>query len=1325
MPALNKDTPTGRQFLLSKYSNNKIRACVNSTNGWFYFTESQTVLQPNTWYHVALTYDAATSSLRTYINGILDTNGAAVGSMVATASPLNLGGAAAWTPYYPDYRWQGGLDEPAIYDRALGASEILALYNAGAAGKLNPNCVTAPTNIVAWWPGDGNGYDLARTNFATLNNATYESAVVGQGFSFNGTNAGVTAADDKALNLISASDALTIEAWIKPLTNTTTSGVMSVAGKRYSPSVYSAMGYELFLVNGVPGFRIANASGYANFNATGNLRDGGYHHVAVTLDRSATNGGHLYVDGTSILTFNPTVVSGSLSNAEPVRIGVHPQSGFNGWYKGVIDEATIYRRALTSTEVTALYTAGSAGKCKTDTDGDGLTDLQEDFLGTDPNNADSDGDGLTDGDEVFVYHTNPNNTDSDSDGMSDGWEWNHFGTFNRDGTGDYDDDGVTDLDEFYAGSDPNKIRFDVMFDNLRINANSATGTVTVIKGVPDQMAILMDDTNLTGASWQAYTPTILVNLGVSDGPHQVWIGLKGRAPTSDATWSAWPLTRDTVAPVIVITNPVVTTLSQPMIQLQGFSLEPLLSLRYDVTNAAGTLTNEEGYVTKQWFDTNLFDLTTNWFECVDIGLTNGTNQVTLRATDLAGNTATNIYTYILSFVGDTNAPIITLDWPQNGDQLSGTSFTLRGRLDDATATVAAEIVDANDVTNVLGGVLERDGWLWVEDLPLGAGTNTLTLTMTDAAGNISMTNLAVVQSTVLLGIDDLSGADLNQSRITVTGTINVSDHTVWVNGVKATLNGDGTWAAEDVPVNAGGTAAIQARAIPNADNGGNGTGGGGGSNASLEDPGNPASPDGKTAEAVPEKPPEVVLIDYHKDWDYSGDSLNSTEDATEHIQWERHKAGTWTLADCWGDPLSDDYYFGWNDAEWDAEGEGTFDSTVNRGHKAEVCGLKSNLTQDPYSDSGSWPGETCSGADSRFFIGETYDVYTQVVDRKARTSYELHTGGKKVSGRKSLFVLSGSVSGIGNLFYPELDYDPLSYPIANDTIMLGDLGKLGSDGLLYKALGDGETHDVTPKVAGRRYYTYGQPGLVKHKLVHLTQCTALSNPDNTRTTIGVGEYVSFGFEPPVFMTFPEQPWWIVSEGSLDPATGSGTLFTAPSNAATALVRVFVRDEHLDTVFGVLEPSGIDHADIAQVATNIQVGVAGAAMQLDVFIAPTTVSFSRVTIMEVGENATEVSGCFTNFSIADLSHIGNGADDPIPLDCQNCWQDDAGEIGDLPPWYLGSYTWPIPAVWWIGDGPTNSMTGWTQVVSIDGSGTVRITKFDRWVQRTTNNVVTTN
>jgi hypothetical protein len=69
-----------------------------------------------------------------------------------------------------------------------------------------------------------------------------------------------------------------------------------------------------------------------------------------------------------------------------------------------------------------------------DTDGDGSSDGEEVYLGTDPLTAsapaprsDGDGDGLLDVDESKTYGTNPDVSDSDGDGSSDGEEV-HRGT---------------------------------------------------------------------------------------------------------------------------------------------------------------------------------------------------------------------------------------------------------------------------------------------------------------------------------------------------------------------------------------------------------------------------------------------------------------------------------------------------------------------------------------------------------------------------------------------------------------------------------------------------------------------------------------------------------------------------------------------------------------------------------------------------------------------------------------------------------------------------------------------------------------------------------
>ena len=136
---------------------------------------------------------------------------------------------------------------------------------------------------------------------------------------------------------------------------------------------------------------------------------------------------------------------------------------------------------------------------KNDTDNDGLTDGQEIFeYQTDPLNNDTDGDGMPDGWEVR-YNMNPkdasdNNTDTDNDGltnleeyqhgtdprdndtdndnMPDGWEvTNSLDPLKNDANGDADDDGLTNLEEYQHGTDPrdNDTDNDNMPDGWEVN----------------------------------------------------------------------------------------------------------------------------------------------------------------------------------------------------------------------------------------------------------------------------------------------------------------------------------------------------------------------------------------------------------------------------------------------------------------------------------------------------------------------------------------------------------------------------------------------------------------------------------------------------------------------------------------------------------------------------------------------------------------------------------------------------------------------------------------------------------------------------------------
>lgn len=89
---------------------------------------------------------------------------------------------------------------------------------------------------------------------------------------------------------------------------------------------------------------------------------------------------------------------------------------------------------------TVTYSPVSEIDMEKDSDADGLSDVIEQALGTDPNKSDTDGDGLTDSEELQIG-TDPTLTDTDNNGVWDGDE-------------DADGDGLTNLEEIKLGTDP-------------------------------------------------------------------------------------------------------------------------------------------------------------------------------------------------------------------------------------------------------------------------------------------------------------------------------------------------------------------------------------------------------------------------------------------------------------------------------------------------------------------------------------------------------------------------------------------------------------------------------------------------------------------------------------------------------------------------------------------------------------------------------------------------------------------------------------------------------------------------------------------------------
>ena len=369
---------------------------------------------------------------------------------------------------------------------------------------------------------------------------------------------------------------------------------------------------------------------------------------------------------------------------------------------------------------------------------------------------------------------------------------------------------------FRAVKDVNNIRIEFPSAWLQTNVFSPA-----INGGPaTSMAVLVNSTNVGSATWTNFTRVPSVMLGSTNGTYQVWFGFALADGTTN--WIKREITVDTVAPVIYLIGPAPGTVSQPKIQLTGYTIEPVSTLKFDVSNALGTFTNLTGYIVGQFFNTNTLKFTTNWFSCFDLTLTNGSNTVTVRGTDQAGNVTTTTLTYTLSFAGDTTAPTITVAWPTNQALLSGTEFSIDGLLDDGSAGISGEII-SNGETNQFGGFVERDGKFWLAGLPLGTNGSAVKLVASDAAGNKRTNSFQVLHSDIAITITPVPNNELTASTVYLQGTVSDTNVTVYVNGLEADLEGNSWW-IYDVPVTTRGTASFLVTAHPNGP-GQSGTGG--------------------------------------------------------------------------------------------------------------------------------------------------------------------------------------------------------------------------------------------------------------------------------------------------------------------------------------------------------------------------------------------------------------------------------------------------------------------------------------------------------------------
>ncbi|MBI2583888.1 MAG: DUF4215 domain-containing protein, partial [Candidatus Aenigmarchaeota archaeon] len=238
----------------------------------------------------------------------------------------------------------------AITDRKEKRINVTVTSPGGGGGG---QCATQPNGIVSWWRAEGNASDAKGINHGTLVGTTFATGKVGQTFSFDG-NDYVRVSHSSSLE----PQELTVMAWLYPQPPHAggAGGFGGIVEKATEDrDSYALTAYD----NGVIAFSINWEQGFERCDsAAGALPGNAWSYVAATFDTARS--AKIYVNGA--LSKSCTFTSGIKPITGNLHIGLNP-GGADEYFKGRIDELAIFNKALSSSDISAVFNAGPDGMC--------------------------------------------------------------------------------------------------------------------------------------------------------------------------------------------------------------------------------------------------------------------------------------------------------------------------------------------------------------------------------------------------------------------------------------------------------------------------------------------------------------------------------------------------------------------------------------------------------------------------------------------------------------------------------------------------------------------------------------------------------------------------------------------------------------------------------------------------------------------------------------------------------------------------------------------------------------------------------------------------
>jgi RHS repeat-associated protein len=186
-------------------------------------------------------------------------------------------------------------------------------------------------------------------------------------------------------------------------------------------------------------------------------------------------------------------------------------------------------------------------------------------------------------------------------------------------------------------------------------------------------------------------------------------------------------------------------------------------------------------------------VTNGTWTIANVALTVGANVIVVRALDNAGNVGTQQIT-VTRNQPDTTAPTITISTPANNSETTATTVSVSGTaVDSGTNASGVAAVKVNGQTAALNG----SNWT-IADFALALGSNTITVTATDNAGNAGNAVVTVVRK----------DPDTTPPTVSITTPANNSETTDSTTAVSGTVSDSGANASGVATVSVNGQSAV-------------------------------------------------------------------------------------------------------------------------------------------------------------------------------------------------------------------------------------------------------------------------------------------------------------------------------------------------------------------------------------------------------------------------------------------------------------------------------------------------------------------------------------